>query len=99
MGSDCHHCREIVSWLQSREPGRSVKCPICMTIYTRGQHCVVDEAGRPMNEDPTRSERPAYCTACSWSGPMRSAKLLENDCFPFRCPECGAVVANRKGEE
>lgn len=99
MNNNCHRCREIVSWLEGRELGRTVRCPICEAMYTRGHNCVVDEAGRPVNEDREKSDRPAYCTACSWTGPMRSTKFLEDDCFPFRCPECGAVVANRKGEE
>jgi uncharacterized C2H2 Zn-finger protein len=30
---------------------------------------------------------------------MKDVAYLEGDCFPFRCPSCGGIVANRKGEE
>ena len=86
MRSDCHCCQEIISWLEGREFGRTMRCPICEIMYTRGHHCVIDEAGRPVNEDRETSARPAYSTACGWSGSMRDATYLEDDCFPARCP-------------
>ena len=61
MGINCHRCREIILWLQGRETGRTARCPICEAMYTRGHHSVVDEAGRVMNEDREKSDRPAYC--------------------------------------
>jgi predicted RNA-binding Zn-ribbon protein involved in translation (DUF1610 family) len=45
------------------------------------------------------SDRPAYCSSCNWSGAMKDVMFLEGDCFPFRCPSCGGIIANRKGEE
>jgi hypothetical protein len=68
-------------------------------LYTRGKHSVLDEAGDLVSERWEESDRPAYCIECNWAGPMKSTACLEGDCFPFRCPMCSGIVANRKGEE
>jgi len=99
MNDECHRCNEIIVWLHGQEQGRTVRCPICEASYTRGKYCILDEAGNLVSEVWQESDRPAYCTSCKWTGPMRLTRYLNDECFQFRCPECGAIVANRKGEE
>ena len=57
------HFHPIMMRTRGRELGRTVRCPICETMLTKGHHCVVDEADRPVNEDRKKSDRPSYCTA------------------------------------
>lgn len=99
MVHDCFQCKVMIKQLQLEEQGQKVKCPLCNRQYVKGRQWVLDEDGFTVNEVWEKSDRPTYCTKCNWTGPMRSTAYRADDCFPHRCPKCGAVVANRKGEE
>ncbi|NLT36695.1 MAG: hypothetical protein GXX95_00845 [Methanomassiliicoccus sp.] len=99
MSPACPQCHIIISILQQEVQGQNVRCPLCSRRYIKGWQWVFDEDGYPVNEIWQESDRPTYCTKCNWTGPMRLTVYLEGDCFPHRCPKCGAVVANWKGEE
>jgi hypothetical protein len=66
MWNNCHRRREIVLWLEGWELGRAVRRPICEAMYVRCRHCVVDEAGRPVNEDWEKNDRLAYNRVQIW---------------------------------
>lgn len=53
-------------WLEGWELGRAVRRPICEAMYVRCRHCVVDEAGRPVNEDWEKNDRLAYNRVQIW---------------------------------
>ncbi|MDW5564304.1 MAG: hypothetical protein SA339_13900 [Methanomassiliicoccus sp.] len=93
---DCYRCQEIIAWLHGREKGRTVRCPICGKMYRKGINFVLDEDFRPMVDMWKRGDRPAHCISCDWHGPISSVKLNRNGSFPFRCPECGSIVADHK---
>lgn len=99
MPSLCPQCHIIINILQLEDRGQKVRCPICSRGYAKGKQWVLDEEGFPVNEIWQESDRYVYCTNCTWSGPMKNTKFLLGDCFPHQCPKCGAVIANRKGEE
>ena len=97
MSPTCHQCPEIIKQLQREDQSQAARCPLCNRRYVKGRQWVLDEEGFIVNEIWEKSDRPAYCTLCNWAGPMRSTAFRVDDCFPHRCPMCGAVVANRKG--
>ncbi len=97
--STCLQCPSIIAHLLHEERGCTAICPLCHHRLLKGTQWVLDGEGFPMNEDWEKSDRPVYCTHCAWHGTVSSTAYLEDDCFHHRCPKCGAVVANRKGEE
>ncbi|MDW5562729.1 MAG: hypothetical protein SA339_05830 [Methanomassiliicoccus sp.] len=99
MAAECYRCQEILAWLEKRERGRHIRCPICGLSYVKGRHWVLDEEGNLMNEDWQMSDQVAHCPSCGWEGMMKQAIFVEGNCFPFRCPSCGSIVAHRKAEE
>jgi hypothetical protein len=99
LSSGCHRCIDIITWLASQERGRTSRCPLCGTSYSKGRQWVINDARIPFNEQWSKSDRPAYCHSCHWRGPMKETVFHDGECFPHRCPGCAAAVRNKLGEE